>query len=63
VRNIIDRKSTSGCYFSIGFAMISWMSRKKNFIALSTTKAEYISTNMASCEAVWLGKLFGELFE
>lgn len=26
--NVIDRRSTYGCCFSLGFAMISWMSRK-----------------------------------
>jgi hypothetical protein len=30
----LDRKSTSGCCFSLGSAMISWLSRKKNFVAL-----------------------------
>ncbi len=31
-------------------------------MALSTAKAEYIAASMASCEAVWLRKLFSELF-
>ena len=26
--SVEDRKSTSGCWFSMGFALISWMSRK-----------------------------------
>ena len=34
-----NRKSTSGCYFSLGFAVISWCSRKKNLVALSTVEA------------------------
>ena len=42
-----DRKSTSGMCFSLGSAMISWGSRKQKYVALSTTKAEY----MAACEA------------
>lgn len=37
VENVIDRKSTSGCCFSLGSAMISWMSRKKQSIALIMT--------------------------
>lgn len=43
--------------------MLSWMRRKQNFVALSTTEVEYIVAIMARCEAVWLRKLFGELFE
>jgi len=31
-------------------------------VALSTAKAEYIAASMASCEAIWLQKLFNELF-
>eukprot|EP00253_Pinus_taeda_P025191 PITA_25191 len=60
--NVEDRKSTSGCCFSLGSASISWMSRKQKSVALSTAEAEYIAASMASCEAVWLRKLFSELF-
>ena len=38
------------------------MSRKQKSVALSTAKAEYIAASMASCEVVWLRKLFSELF-
>jgi hypothetical protein len=37
--SVFDRKSTSGCCFSLGSAMISWQSRKQSSIALSTVKA------------------------
>ena len=37
--SVSDRKSTSGCYFSLGSTMISWQSRKQSNIALSTTEA------------------------
>ena len=43
--------------------LISWMSRKQKSVALSTAEAEYIAASMACCEAVWLRKLFSELFE
>jgi hypothetical protein len=32
-----DRKSTSGCCFSLGSDITSWQSRKQSSIALSTT--------------------------
>eukprot|EP00253_Pinus_taeda_P016818 PITA_16818 len=62
VVSVVDRKSTSGCCFSLGSTLISWMSRKQKSVALSTAEAEYIAASMASCEAVWLQKLFSELF-
>eukprot|EP00253_Pinus_taeda_P012298 PITA_12298 len=52
VSNVVDRKSTSGCCFSLGSASISWMSRKQKSVALSTTEVEYIAASMASFEAV-----------
>jgi transposase InsO family protein len=58
-----DRKSTSGCCFSLGSAMTSWKSRKQSSIALSTTEAEYIAACSASCEAIWLRKLLTGLFD
>ena len=38
-----DQKSTSGCFFSLGLGMISWLSRKKNCVILSTEEVEYIT--------------------
>lgn len=35
-RSVTDRKSTLGCCFSLGSAMISWMSRKQKFVALES---------------------------
>lgn len=57
-----DRKSTSRCCLSLGSASISWMSRKQKLVALSIVKVGYIVASMASYEAVWLRKLFSELF-
>ena len=39
----IDRKSTSGCCFSMGSGVISWFSRKQSCEALSTAEAEYVT--------------------
>jgi hypothetical protein len=46
----------AGC-FSLGSTMISWFSRKQTSVALSVAEAEYVTTNVASCEAVWIQKL------
>ena len=51
-----------GC-FSLGSFMISWMSRKKDTISLSSVKAEYVAACEVRKEAVWLRKLLSDLFE
>lgn len=40
----IDRKSTSGTRYFLGFSLVSWFSKKQNSVTLSTAEAEYIST-------------------
>ena len=40
--SVTDQKSTSGCCFSLGSAVIAWCSRKKTSVVLSTTEVEYI---------------------
>ena len=58
----IDRKSTSRCFFSMGSSVISLFSRKKFYVALSTTETEYVISCSTSCEKVWLRKLMCDLF-
>jgi hypothetical protein len=57
-----DRKSTSGCCFGLGSAVVSWFSRKQKSVALSSTEAEYMAASQASYEALWLPKLLVGLF-
>ena len=52
-----DRKISSGCCFSLGSGMISWFSRKKTSIALSTTEVEYIAACSTCSKAVWIQKM------
>jgi hypothetical protein len=61
--SVDERKSTSGTYFSLGLAMISWISRKQKFVALNIAEAEYIATCDTCTEAIWLRKLISELFD
>jgi hypothetical protein len=46
----VERKNTSGCCFSLGSGMISWLRKKYSLVALSTTKAKYIVASVASHE-------------
>jgi len=62
-RSVVDRKSTFGCWFSLGLAIISWFSRKQTGLALSTTEAEYITAFSASNEVVWIRTLLEGLFD
>ncbi|KAH9291809.1 hypothetical protein KI387_043002 [Taxus chinensis] len=57
-----DKRSTSGCCFSLGSGVVSWFSRKQKSVALSSSEAEYIAASMATCEAIWLRKLLVALF-
>ena len=59
----INRKSTLACCFSMGSGVISWFSKKKSYVALSTAEAEYVAPCSASCEEVWLRKLLSDLFD
>jgi hypothetical protein len=58
----VDKNSTSGCYFTLGSAMVSWCSRKQTFVVLSTAEVEYIALSVVVREAVWLRKLLAYLF-
>jgi hypothetical protein len=61
--SVSDKKSTSGCCFSLGSAIISWQSRKQSSIALSTVEAKYIAASSASGEAIWFWMLLTDLFD
>ncbi|XP_059064400.1 secreted RxLR effector protein 161-like [Cryptomeria japonica] len=60
-RDSIDRKSTSGYVFKLGIGAITWNSKKKSTIALSSTEAKYRSASEAAKEAIWLNQLLREI--
>jgi hypothetical protein len=62
VGSVVDRKSTFGCYFTLGSTMVSWCIKKQTYLALSTTEVEYITLSVEVHEAVWLLKLPAYLF-
>ena len=59
----IDRKSTSGCYFSMGSGVFFGFRRKQSCMELSTAEIEYVTACLASCEVVWWRKLLSDLFD
>jgi len=50
--SVVDMKSTSGCCFSLGSAMVSWFNKKQTSVTLSTIEEEYITACAASKEAI-----------
>jgi hypothetical protein len=60
--DVDDRRSTTGSLFFYGRCSISWQSQKQKSTTLSSCQAEYMAASTTSCQAVWLGRLIGELF-
>nr|GEW25175.1 copia protein [Tanacetum cinerariifolium] len=54
VRDYRDRKSTSGICTFMGCCLTSWFLKKKTVLTISTTEAEYVSTEKACQQALWM---------
>nr|GEU35262.1 copia protein [Tanacetum cinerariifolium] len=50
----VDEKSTSGICTFVGCCLTSWFSKKQTDLATSTTEAEYVSTEKACQQALWI---------
>ncbi|GKF74796.1 hypothetical protein Tco_0224240 [Tanacetum coccineum] len=50
----VDCKSTSSVCTFMGCCLTSWFSKKKTSLAISTTEAEYVSTEKACQQALWM---------
>ena len=55
--SVDDRKSTSGGCFYLKNNLVSWMSKKQNFVSLSTAEAEYIAVGSCCTQLLWMKKL------
>jgi hypothetical protein len=63
VGSAVDQKSTSGCCYTLGFAMVFWCNRKQISMALSIVEAEYIALSVEVHEVVWLCNLLTYLLD
>ena len=55
--NADDRKNTtSGCFY-VRANLVAWMSKKQNFVSLSTTEAEYIAVGSCCSQLLWMKKV------
>ncbi|XP_019091070.1 PREDICTED: uncharacterized protein LOC109128681 [Camelina sativa] len=50
-----SRKSTSD------EAVVAWLSKKQPIITLFTTEAEYVTTSVCACQAIWFKRVFKEV--
>jgi hypothetical protein len=50
----VDRKSTSGTCQFLGWSFISWSLKRQNFIILSMTEAEYVTTDSCCAKLFWM---------
>ena len=51
----VDSRRSTTCYvFTLGSGVVSSVSRLQKTIAMSTTKAEYVTTTKAYKELIWL---------
>jgi hypothetical protein len=50
----IDRKRTLGTCQFLGRSLVSWASKKQNFVALSTAEAEYIAVGHCCAQLLWM---------
>ena len=58
--NADDRKSTTGGCFYVETNFVAWMSKKQNFVSLSTAEAEYIAAGSCYSQHLWNKKLLGD---
>ena len=59
--DIEDRKSTSGYAFLLNGGATSWISKKQQTVAKSTTESEYYGLGSAASEAMWYRNIFSEI--
>jgi hypothetical protein len=50
----VDRKSTSGTCQFLGRSLVSWSSKKQNYVALSTVVAEYVVAGQCCAQLLWM---------
>ncbi|MCH82370.1 gag-pol polyprotein, partial [Trifolium medium] len=58
--SVDDRNSTSGECFFLGNNLISWFSKKQNYVSLSTAEAEYIAAGSSCSQLVWMKQMLKE---
>lgn len=55
-----DRKITFGIAFMYGTGAVSWISKKQEVVALSSTEVEYIALCSICCQGIWLQRILND---
>jgi len=50
----VERKSTSGTCQFLGRSLVSWSSKKQNFVYLSTVEAKYVADGSYCAQLLWM---------
>ena len=50
----VDRKSTSDTYQFLENCLVSWSSKKQNFITFSIVEAEYVAAGAYCAQVLWI---------
>jgi hypothetical protein len=50
----VDRKSTSEICQFLRRSLVSWSSKKQNFVTLSTAEAEYVTAGSCCAQLLWM---------
>ena len=58
--DVDDRKSTSGGCFYLGNNLVSWFSRKQNYVSLSTTESEYVAAGNCCGQLLWMKQMLDD---
>jgi hypothetical protein len=56
-----DRKSTSGATFFLGGCLVSWSSKKKSTVSLSTAEVECIATATCCTQIIWMKHMLEDI--
>ncbi|XP_050895734.1 secreted RxLR effector protein 161-like [Lathyrus oleraceus] len=59
--SVEDIRSTSRYVFMLSGAAVTWSSRKKPIVTLSTTEAEFITAAGSSCQAIWMKQVLKKI--
>ncbi|KAJ9541732.1 hypothetical protein OSB04_028238 [Centaurea solstitialis] len=50
----IDRKSTTGGCQLLGEKLVSWTSKKQNYVSTSTAEVEYVAAGICCAQVLWM---------